>query len=132
MDPRRPDAFDAWLSRNSLRKGVLRGWFAAMGDRLTTVDVDGQDAHILSEHADDLSATEPSPSVRLLGDVRQYVLGRGSSDRAPCRPSHRARSARPLGWISPIVVVDGRIAEVCGSWTAGRSAVSLFGAPTDR
>jgi hypothetical protein len=124
--PATPEVFDAWLSRGSLRKGVLRGWFAAMGDRLTTVDVDGQDAHILSDHADDLAATGTSTSVRLLGAFDQYVLGPGTSDRPLLPAEHRDKVSKAAGWISPIVVVDGRIA---GVWEldGGEVSVSLFG-----
>ncbi len=42
--PSTPEAFDAWLSRGSLRKTVVRGWFGAMGDRLVEVDVAGETA----------------------------------------------------------------------------------------
>ena len=51
--PSTPEAFDAWLSRGSLRKTVVRGWFEAMGDRLVEVDVAGEPGrYILAEHAE--------------------------------------------------------------------------------
>jgi hypothetical protein len=110
--PATPEVFDAWLSRSSLSKRVLRGWFAAMGDRLTTVEVGGQDAYILSEHADDLAAAEPSRSVRLLGGFDQYVLGPGTNDRQLLAAEHRDKVSKAAGWISPIVVSGGRITGV--------------------
>jgi hypothetical protein len=110
--PATPEVFDAWLSRSSLRKRVLRDWFAAMGDRLTTVEVGEQDAYILSEHADDLAAAVPSRSVRLLGAFDQYVLGPGTNDRQILAAEHRDKVSKAAGWIAPIVVAGGRITGV--------------------
>jgi hypothetical protein len=110
--PSTPDVFDAWLLRNALKKATLRGWFAGLGDQLTKVDVEGQEAYILSEHADDLARTKASRSVRLLGAFDQYVLGPGTGDPQILPAEHRAKVSRAAGWISPIVVVAGRITGV--------------------
>ncbi|GAA2691544.1 MULTISPECIES: winged helix DNA-binding domain-containing protein [Actinosynnema] len=113
--PATPEAFDAWLLRGALRKPVLRGWFAALGDRLATVDVEGRTAHLLAEHVDELAATRPSTSVRLLGAFDQHVLGPGTADPALLAPEHRPLVSRAAGWISPVVVDGGR---VTGTWAA--------------
>jgi hypothetical protein len=120
--PSTPEVFDAWLYRGALPKRRLRRWFAAMADRLTTVEVDGQDAYILSEHADDLARATPSRSVRLLGAFDQYVLGPGTAAPQILAPEHRARVSRAAGWIAPIVVVGGRIA---GVWELADDRVSV-------
>lgn len=123
--PSTPETFDAWLTRGYLKKSALRGWFAALSDQLTEVDVEGQTAYLLSEHADDLANTIPSTSVRLLGPFDQYVLGPGTNDPHLLAPEHRAKVSKAAGWISPIVVVGGRIA---GAWEQAddRVRVSLF------
>ena len=120
--PATPEAFDAWLSRNATKKSTLRGWFAGMADDLTTVDVEGQDTYLLAEHADDLGRTKPSKSVRLLGAFDQYVLGPGTKDPQILAAEHRANVSRAAGWISPIVVVAGR---VTGTWELVDDAVTL-------
>jgi Winged helix DNA-binding domain len=128
--PATPEVFDAWLYRGALKKATLRGWFAAMGERLTAVDVDGDEAYILSEHAEDLARAAPSRSVRLLGAFDQYVLGPGTGDARILPAEHRAKVSRAAGRISPIVVVGGRVA---GVWELADDevSVSLFpGAPT--
>ncbi|QKW18409.1 winged helix DNA-binding domain-containing protein [Kitasatospora sp. NA04385] len=107
------DRFDAWLSRNSLRKGVLKGFAAALGDRLTDVTVDGAPALALTEHLDELAATTPTASVHLLGAFDQYVLGPGTKATEVLPAAHRARVSRTAGWIAPLLLVDGRIA---GTW----------------
>ncbi|MGV9821850.1 winged helix DNA-binding domain-containing protein [Nocardia xishanensis] len=127
--PATPEVFDAWLSRNSLRKTTVRGWFAELGDALTPVEVEGRTGYVLTEHADELAAIEPPTSVHLLGPFDQYVLGPGTGDTELLSKAHRARVSRTAGWIAPIVVVDGRIA---GTWEreGAEVVVSMFdGAP---
>ncbi|WP_225730591.1 MULTISPECIES: winged helix DNA-binding domain-containing protein [unclassified Nocardia] len=127
--PATPEAFDAWLTRGALRKTTVRRWFSALGDRLTTVDVEGTPAYLLSEHADELAATAPDYSVHLLGAFDQYVLGPGTADADLLPTRHRAEVSRAAGWISPLVVVGGRIA---GTWELSDDTVllSMFdGAP---
>jgi len=123
--PSTPARFDAWLTRGSLRKTVVREWFQAMGDRLTEVDVGGESRFILAEHADALGAGAASRSVRLLGGFDQYVLGPGTNETAMLPAEHRARVSRAAGWISPVVVAGGRIA---GVWeiVADAFAVTMF------
>lgn len=127
--PATPEIFNAWLLRGALKKPVVRRWFADLGDKLTKVDVEGEDAYILSEHADELARITPSESVRLLGAFDQYVLGPGTKDPQILAPAHRAKVSKAAGWIAPIVVVDGRIT---GVWelTDNEVSASFFpGAP---
>ncbi|MGW4810003.1 DNA glycosylase AlkZ-like family protein, partial [Kitasatospora sp. NPDC004272] len=116
------DRFDAWLSRNSLRRTVLKGFAAALGDRLTEVTVDGAPAHALTEHLDELAATAPTASVHLLGAFDQYVLGPGTKATEILPAAHRAKVSRTAGWISPLLLVDGRIA---GTWEQDGPALTV-------
>lgn len=111
--PATPETFDAWLSRGSIRKPILRRWFSELGDRLTEVEVEGRKGYIRTEDADELAATAPARSVRLLGAFDQYVLGPGTGDTALLSADHRAKVSRTAGWISPLVLINGRIA---GTW----------------
>ncbi|GLW75111.1 hypothetical protein Kpho02_74080 [Kitasatospora phosalacinea] len=119
------DRFDAWLSRNSLRKSVLKGFAAALGDRLTTVTVDGAPALALTEHLDDLAATPtapPAPSVHLLGPYDQYVLGPGTKATEILPAAHRTAVSRTAGRIAPLLLVDGRIT---GTWEQDGPTVTV-------
>lgn len=118
--PSTPELFDAWLTRNSLKKTVVRGWFEEMGDALTKVDVAGESRYMLAEHVDDLGGCKPSKSVRLLGAFDQYVLGPGTKETEMLPKEHRAKVSRAAGWISPVVVVAGRIV---GVWELADDAV---------
>ena len=123
--PATPEAFDAWLFRGGLKKATLRGWFASLGDRLTEVDVEGRAGFILTEHADELAETKPTASVRLLGPFDQYVLGPSTREPELLPPEYRDKVSKAAGWISPIVVVGGRIT---GVWelTDSQVTVSFF------
>ena len=120
--PATADRFDAWLTRGVSRKGLLRGWFAAVADRLVTVDVEGTVAHLLADDVDELAGTPtPSPeeaaaTVRLLPAFDQHVLGPGTAATEIIRPERRKEISRSAGWIAPVVVAGGR---VVGVWEVG-------------
>lgn len=120
------EAFGDWLAGGWFGKRQLRAWFATLGDRLADVEVDGERAHVLAEHAEELAATRPTTAVRLLPGFDQYVLGPGTADPRVVPPARRAAVSRPGGWISPVVVAGG---AVCGTWKADgdRVLVEWFG-----
>ncbi|WP_067538508.1 winged helix DNA-binding domain-containing protein [Nocardia crassostreae] len=113
--PATPESFDAWLTRNSLRKTTIRRWFAELGDRITEIEIEGRTGYLLTENLEALTATKPVPSVHLLGPFDQYVLGPGTGDEALLPKVHRSKVSRTAGWISTLVLVNGRIA---GTWEA--------------
>ncbi|TDC62121.1 winged helix DNA-binding domain-containing protein [Actinomadura sp. GC306] len=123
--PATPDMFDNWLMRKLNRKKDVRTWFAAAEDGLCTVEVDGVEMYMLEEHRDELLETAPSTSVRLLGAFDQYVLGAGTSATYLVPGERRKEVSRAAGWISPVVLHEGRVA---GVWEAkdGDVAVSPF------
>jgi hypothetical protein len=110
--PATPEVFDRWLSLNSTSKPRLRQWFADMGDKLTEVDVEGRQALMLTEHVEELADIAVCKNARLLGGFDQYILGPGTNDEVLLPKAHRAAVSRTSGWISPIVVVNGRVAGV--------------------
>ncbi|MCC5580067.1 AlkZ family DNA glycosylase [Microtetraspora sp. AC03309] len=123
--PATPEMFDAWLSRGTMRKAVLRGWFRDLGPELAEVEVEGAPMVALAEHVDALAAARPSESVHLLPGFDQYVLGAPRDLDALLPAAARAKVSRAAGWISPVVVHRGRVA---GVWEAkdGRLAVELI------
>lgn len=126
--PAAPETFDAWLSRNSLRKTAVRRWFGALGAELTPVEVDGRACFARTEDLDELAATRPTRDVLLLGGFDQYVLGPGTTDTELVPAAHRAAVSRPGGWISPVLVQGGR---VTGTWEREGDdiVVTPFGQP---
>jgi hypothetical protein len=114
--------FSNWMSRGLIPAKRVKAWFAELGNRLTAVDVDGEPAFILSEDLDDLVATKPSRTVRLLGGFDQWVLGPGTDDPHVIAPKRRAAVSKQSGWIAPIVVAGG---VVSGTWELDAQAVRV-------
>jgi hypothetical protein len=114
--------FGNWLSRGLAPAKRIQAWFAGLGDRLAAVDVGGEPAFVLSEDLDELVATEPSQTVRLLGGFDQWVLGPGTDDPHVIAPARRTAVSRQSGWIAPIVVFGGIVA---GTWELDRDAVRV-------
>jgi Winged helix DNA-binding domain len=92
---------------------TAREWIAALGDEVSPVDLEGTPAWMLAADARKLLRLPPPRSVRLLPGFDQYVVG------ASCHASHllpgdlRQRVYRPQGWISPVLLVNGRMD---GTW----------------
>ena len=107
------EAFGNWLAGGYFGKRQLRGWFAALEERLAEVEVEGERAHVLAEDLDELVATRPTTAVRLLPGFDQYVLGAGTADGRVVPASRRTAVSRQAGWISPVVIVGG---VVRGTW----------------
>ncbi len=88
---------------------------------LTSVDVEGQTAYVLSEDLEELTAAQPSEAVRLLPGHDQWVMGPGTKDEHVVPPAHRAAVTRKAN-----LVVAGGV--VGGTWQArdGQVEVTWF------
>ena len=92
---------------------TARQWIAALGDEVAAVDLEGTPAWMLASHAREALSLIPARSVRLLPGFDQYVIG-ASYHAAHLLPGDfRARVYRPQGWISPVLLVNGRMH---GTW----------------
>ncbi|TMR03043.1 winged helix DNA-binding domain-containing protein [Actinomadura soli] len=120
--PATPDMFDNWLMRKLNRKKDVKAWFAAAEDGLSTIEVEGVQMYVLDEHRDELLNTEPSTSVRLVGAFDQYVLGAGTGASYLVPAERRKEVSRAGGWISPVVLYEGRVA---GVWEAKDADVTV-------
>ena len=98
----------------------------ALGDEAVEVDVDGSPGWMLETHATEAARTKPANVARLLPGVRP-VGDRRLSQRGPALldPEHKARVYRNQGWISPVLLVNGRME---GVWRHDRQG----GAPAGR
>ena len=92
---------------------IARQWIPALGAEVCPVDLEGAQAWMLAVDARELHDLPPLRSARLLPAFDQYVIG------ASCHAEHllpgdlRSRVYRPQGWISPVLLVNGRIQ---GTW----------------
>jgi len=91
---------------------TARQWIAALGDEVTPVDLEGDRAWVLTTDVRELRETPTLRSVRLLPGFDQYVVGASRHAEHLLRGDLRARVYRPQGWISPVLLVNGRMEGV--------------------
>jgi hypothetical protein len=107
-----------WLGR---RGAAPKRMLLAIEDELSEVEVDGHAAWMLRADLDALTASSKLRSVRLLPAFDPYVVG--SRPRGHfVSPADEPRVFRPQGWMSPVVLVDGRAA---GVWSHERRGKAL-------
>lgn len=112
-----------WLTEGlSVPRKRLFGWLESLGDKVTTLNVDGVDGYVLSKDLDEIAATVPTSALRLLPAYDPWVLGPGTADARIIATSRRDRASRG----SNMVVWNG---VVSGTWrqVAGELVVSWFG-----
>lgn len=118
--PATPEEFARWWGTEPAPAKRL---FKALGDELVAVEVEGWRGWALVSTLLELVRTPPAQHVALLPAFDPYTV-------ALCRhpavlaPEHLARVSRPQGWISPVVLVGGRIV---GTWEheAQREATAI-------
>ena len=89
-----------------------RRMLEALGDEGVEVDVEGDVCWMLADHAAEAARTKPRNVARLLPGFDQWVIGASRSAPAQLDPRHKARVYRPQGWISPVLLVNGRMEGV--------------------
>jgi Winged helix DNA-binding domain len=103
----------------------------ALGDEVVAVDVDGRAGWMLREHAEEAAAEKPvSRLVRLLPGFDMWAIGAARDAAALLDPAEKKRVYRNQGWISPVVLVKGRMEGVWKHERKGRRltvAVEPFG-----
>jgi hypothetical protein len=100
-----------------------RAIWASEQSKFASVDVQGWTAAVLQDDLDALTqARFERPSVCLLPHFDSFLLGH--KDRTHLvRAEHHPRIYRSQGWISPVVLVNGRVVAV---WEAARQADRLL------
>ncbi len=124
------DEFARWWG---IDVSQARKLFKTIADELTTVDVEGWSAQLLTTMAEDVTATKPIQAVRLLPYFDPYTIAVARHSDYLLPAAHKSKVYRAQGWISPVVLVDGHIA---GIWEHALKreklevSVTLFDKPT--
>jgi Winged helix DNA-binding domain len=108
--PANREALARWFGMPS--PALAGRWLAGLGDEAATVRLDGEELVMLAADVDEAAAAEPAGVVRLLPAFDVYVVGAPRDRDAVLRTADRARVYRPQGWLSPVLLVDGRMAGV--------------------
>jgi hypothetical protein len=83
-----------------------------LGEEVVPVDVEGTAGWMLRDHAAEAAAAEPVEVVRLLPGFDMWVIGAARDAAALLDPAEKKRVYRNQGWISPVLLVDGRMEGV--------------------
>src|SRR5258708_15504256 len=92
--------------------GVGVAAWAGLQKELATVSVEGHKAQMLAADLEKLPTPSPDMYVQLLPTFDPYLMGHGNRDHL-FDPKHRWKVSRVAGWISPVVLADGK---VLGTW----------------
>jgi hypothetical protein len=128
--PATREEFARWFGSTS--PALCERMIQALGDTVGEVDVEGVQAWMLASDVDEAAAAEPAGVVRLLPGFDHYVVAAPRNRDAVLPEDRRARVYRPQGWISPVLVADGRMLGVWRHERRGRRldvAVEPFGRP---
>lgn len=90
-----------------------RQWIASLGDEVSPVELDGTQAWMLAADAREVRDLPSGRSVRLLPGFDQYVIAASYHAERLLPGDLRSRVYRPQGWISPVLLVNGRME---GTW----------------
>jgi winged helix DNA-binding protein len=110
------DDFGRWFGAWT---GVGRAAWAGLGDELVPVSIEGLRADALASDLKQLTGVAHDSSVRLLPSFDPYLMGHNSRDHL-FEPAYRPRVSRTAGWISAVVLVDGRVSATWSHTVAGQ------------
>jgi Winged helix DNA-binding domain len=110
--PATKNDFARWFGTWS---GVGNAAWAGLAEELAPVSIEGRRADLLAADLTRISTDSLEHSVRLLPNFDPYLLGHANRDHL-FASEHRSRVSRTAGWISAVVLVDGR---VVATWTHG-------------
>lgn len=105
------DATARWWG--SVRAGLISEARALLGDEVAEIDVAGTRAWALPADIAPLAATAPFKGVRLLPGFDPWINELPRRTDAVMTSIHHDRIYRVAGWVTPVVIVDGRVA---GTW----------------
>ncbi len=109
-----------WWAVSPAQAGKL---IAALDEEVVPVEIDGVAGWLLAEHVEEIAAAAPQGTVNLLPAFDQWVVGASRHVDAMVAGDNRERVYRPQGWLSPVVLVDGRID---GVWRHERKGKRLL------
>jgi hypothetical protein len=119
--PATVEDFGRWFG---LGPSQVKRLFRSLGDEVEEVEVEGWRAWAMGSSLKSMQMLDAPRSVRLLPNFDPYVVGVARDCEAILPQAHKARIHRPQGWISPVVLVDGRM-EGVWSYDKQRSQVAV-------
>ena len=94
-------------------QGVGKAAWAGLEKELVAVSIEGRRADMLGADVRRLAAQQATSSVQLLPAFDPYLMGHRTREHLFDK-QYSPRVSRVAGWISPVVLIDGRVE---GTWT---------------
>jgi hypothetical protein len=88
--------------------GVGQAMWAELADELAPVSIEGRRAEMLASDLRHIAQPANGSSILLLPGFDPYLMGHSSRDHM-FEAVYRWKVSRISGWISPVVLVDGRV-----------------------
>jgi hypothetical protein len=108
--PATREEFARWFGTTSpAQAGRL---IEGLGEEVAPVEVEGVAAWMLAEYVQEAEEAEPAGVVRLLPAFDQYVVAAPRDREAVLPEALKGRVYRQQGWLSPVLLVDGRMEGV--------------------
>lgn len=108
-----------WGMTAAAAKASIQG----LGAEVTQIEVEGTRTWMPTEDVAEAAAASPPGSVRLLPAFDPYVIAASPHLRHLLPGDFRGRIFRPQGWVSPVLLVDGRMD---GVWRHERKGKRLI------
>lgn len=118
--PATPQDFAAW---SGLPMQEVNPVWQELNDELVPVSIEGKKAWLPRDDLDDVQRQSPEPEqqLQLLPSFDVFLLSYRDKGHL-VDPAHYKRVYRKAGWLSPVVLVDGRVA---GIWSHERRGSKL-------
>jgi winged helix DNA-binding protein len=94
-------------------------WLKRLGDEAVEL---GDGVYMLATDLEPAHAAEPAGAVRLLPAFDHYVIAAPRDSDDVVTPEARPRVYRPQAWLSPVLLVDGRM---LGVWSHERKGAAV-------
>ena len=104
--PATVDEFARWFG---LEPSDAKRVFRSLGDEIEEIEVEGWKAQALASSIGQMQKLNPPDVVRFLPHFDPYTLAVARHSQHLLSDKHKGRVYRPQGWISPVVLVNGRI-----------------------
>src|SRR4051794_15704555 len=108
--PASREPFQRWCGMPSPAEAGRR--LRELGDELEEAELDGERGWMLAADVAEAGAARPGGVVRLLPAFDQYVVTAPRAAVAVLPAAFRGRVYRPQGWLSPVLLLDGRMVGV--------------------
>ncbi len=120
--------FRRWSGISGTELGAI---WESLKKELVEVSIEGKKSFLLQRDYDRLAQSSiDAQSLQLLPHFDPYLLGHSEKDPL-INPIHYKRVYRKAGWISPVVLLNGRVAGVW-SYTRGGKQLALKIEPFER